>query len=123
MHGIFGPLLAGGVQFRQASARVPEEVAVFEEPVRHRALHGFSRHGLLDPDDARDSLAWVNSGFSLDAAVCIAGHDWAGLERLFLTYRERSDAMGSVNSLWVHCRTREGFRVSEGPGDQAGGPG
>jgi hypothetical protein len=41
----------------------------------------FSCHGLLDPDDARDRLAWANSGFSLDACVCIAGDDRAGLER------------------------------------------
>ena len=27
-------------------------------------------------------LMWDNSGFSLDACVCIAGHDRAGLERL-----------------------------------------
>ena len=38
------------------------------------------RHGLLDPDDARDMLTWDNSGFSLDASVCIAGHDRAGLD-------------------------------------------
>jgi len=28
---------------------------------------------LLDPDDARDRLAWGHGGFSLDASVCIAG--------------------------------------------------
>ncbi len=79
---MFEPLEAGGVQFRQASALTPEAAAVIEQQVRRRVLHWFSRHGLLDPDDARDRLAWVNTGFSLDACVCIAGHDRAGLERL-----------------------------------------
>ena len=55
---------------------------MIEEQVRRRVLRWFSCHGLLDPDDARDMLAWANSGFSLDASVCIAGHDRAGLERL-----------------------------------------
>jgi hypothetical protein len=32
---------------------------VIEEQVRRRVLHWFSRHGLLDPDDARDMLAWA----------------------------------------------------------------
>ncbi len=44
--------------------------------------HGTGRHGLLDPNEARDRLAWVNTGFSLDAAVRITGHDRTGLERL-----------------------------------------
>jgi hypothetical protein len=38
---------------------------VIEQQVRRRVLHGFSRHGLLDPDDACDMLAWDNGGFSL----------------------------------------------------------
>ena len=82
LDGLFNPLEAGGVQFRQASALAPEAVAVIEEQVRRRVLRWFSRHGLLDPDDARDRLAWANGGSPLDASVCIAGHDRAGLERL-----------------------------------------
>ena len=72
LDGLFDPLQAGGVQFRQASALAPEAVAVIEQQVRRRVLRWFSRHGLLDPDDARDRLAWANGGFSLDASVCIA---------------------------------------------------
>ncbi len=79
---MFDPLQAGGVQFRQASAPTPEAVAGIEQQVRRHVLRWFSRDGLLDPDDARDMLAWANSGFSLDASVCIAGPDRAGLERL-----------------------------------------
>jgi hypothetical protein len=66
---VFEPLEAGGVQFRQASALTPKEVAVIEEQVRRRVLRWFSRHGLLDPDDVRDMLTWDNSGFSLGASV------------------------------------------------------
>jgi hypothetical protein len=79
--GVFEPLQAGGIEFRQAAAQAPEAVAVIAEQVHRRGLGWFSRRGLLDPDDARDRLAWTNSGFSLDACVCIAGHDRAGLER------------------------------------------
>jgi hypothetical protein len=82
LDGVFEPLEAGGVQFRQASALAPEKVAVIEEQVRRRVLRWFSRHGLLDPDDARDMLAWAKGGFSLDASVCIAEHDRAGLDQL-----------------------------------------
>jgi hypothetical protein len=60
-----------------ASALAPEKVAVIEEQVRRRVLRWFSRHGLVDPDDACDRLAWDNGGFSLDASVCIAGQDRA----------------------------------------------
>ncbi|CRI65087.1 transposase (fragment) [Thiocapsa sp. KS1] len=63
-------------------ALTPETVATIEAQVRRRVLRWFSRHGLLDPEDARDMLAWDNSGFSLDASVRIAGHDRPGLERL-----------------------------------------
>ena len=57
--GVFDRLEAGGVQFRQASALTPEEVAVIEEQVRRRVLRWFSRHGLLDSDDVRDMLTWA----------------------------------------------------------------
>ena len=59
LDGVFEPLEAGGAQFRQASAPVPEEVAVIQAQVCRRVLRWFSRHGLLDPDDARDRLAWA----------------------------------------------------------------
>ena len=59
----------------------PTPVRHIEQQVRRRVLHGFSRHSLLDPDEARDRLDWVNTGFSLGASVCIASHDRAGLER------------------------------------------
>jgi hypothetical protein len=40
---------------------------------RRRVLRWFARRGLLDGEDARDKLAWDNSGFSFDASVRIAG--------------------------------------------------
>jgi hypothetical protein len=49
LDGVFEPLGAGGVLFRQASAPTPEAVAAIEQQVRRRVLRWFSRHGLLDP--------------------------------------------------------------------------
>ena len=70
----------------------------------------FSRHGLLDPDDARGMLAWASSGFSLDASVRIAGHDRAGLERL-LRYcarppfaLERIEQINEERIVYIVCR-------------------
>ena len=59
LDGVFEPLGAGGVQFRQAAPLTAEEVAGLCEQVRRRVLRWFSRHGLLDPNDARDMLAWA----------------------------------------------------------------
>jgi hypothetical protein len=59
LDGVFDPLQAGGVQFRQAAPLTAEEVAGLCEQVRRRVLRWFSRHGLLDPDDARDMLTWA----------------------------------------------------------------
>ncbi len=81
LDGVFEPPATGGVQFRQAAALPPDAVASLPAPVRRRVLRGFARRGLLDADDARDRLAWTNSGFALEASVCLPGHDRAGLER------------------------------------------
>jgi hypothetical protein len=51
-------------------------------------LRWFSRHSLLERDDARQMLAWESSGFLIDATVCIAGSDRAGLQ-LLLRYCAR----------------------------------
>ena len=70
------------VRFRPAAELTPEAVAAIAEQVRIRVLRWFARSGLIEPDDVREMRAWENSGFSLDAAVCVDGHDRAGLERL-----------------------------------------
>lgn len=59
LDGVFESLDGGGVRFRQASALAPDAAAMSEQQVRRRVLRWFSRHGLLDPDDARDILAWA----------------------------------------------------------------
>jgi hypothetical protein len=82
LDGVFEPPATGGVQFRQAAALTPDAVAAITEQVRRRVLRWFAHRRLLDPDDARDRLTWEHGGFSLDASVCIASHDRAGLERL-----------------------------------------
>lgn len=38
---------------------MPDAVAAIAEQVRRRVLRWFVRHGLLDPDDAHDMLAWA----------------------------------------------------------------
>ena len=45
-------------------------------------MRWFAHRELLEPEDARDRLAWKHGGFSLDASGCIAGHDRAGLTQL-----------------------------------------
>ena len=70
------------MRFRSAAELTPKAVAAITEQVRIRVLRWFARSGLIERDDARDMLAWENSGFSLDAAVCVAANDRAGLERL-----------------------------------------
>lgn len=80
--GAFEPLATDRVRFRHASALTPKEIAAIEARVHRQGLRWFSRHGRLDPDDARHLLAWDNSGLSLDASAPIAGHDRPGLERL-----------------------------------------
>ncbi len=50
--------------------------------VRRRVLRWFARNALLEPKEARDMLGWAHGGFSLDAAMRMAGQDRAGLERL-----------------------------------------
>ena len=59
LDGVFDPIEEGPVQFRQASALAPEEVALIEEQVRRRVLRCFSRLGLLHPHHVRDMLTWA----------------------------------------------------------------
>jgi hypothetical protein len=70
------------IRFRPAAAPTPDAVAASLEQVRVWVLRWFACSGLIELDDVRDMLAWENSGFSLDAAVRVATHNRAGLERL-----------------------------------------
>ena len=74
--------ISEAVRFRPAAPPTPDTVAAILEQVRVRVLRWFARSGLIEPHDVRDMLAWENSGLSLDAAVRVAAHDRAGLERL-----------------------------------------
>lgn len=80
--GVFEGGADGQVQFRPAQALTPEALAAIAAQVRQRVLRWFARSGLLEAADAQDMLGWEHGGFSLDAAVRIAGDDRAGLERL-----------------------------------------
>jgi hypothetical protein len=77
------------VQFTQAAAPTPQDLAAMQQQVRARVLRWFARTDHLDPTDARD-MAGCNhgGGFSLDASVRVDGTDRAGLEQL-LRYCDR----------------------------------
>lgn len=71
------------IAFFEATAIEASTVAAVQSTIRRRLLRLFVRRGLLEADDAKDMGAWQHDGgFSLDASVCIEGHDRPGLERL-----------------------------------------
>ena len=47
-----------------------------------RVLRWFARSGLIEPDDVREMLAWGNRLCSVDAGVCVAAQDRAGLKHV-----------------------------------------
>jgi len=74
--GVFGPAA------EQAATEAPPvfipsrpitaaDLAAVTERVRRRVIRWFRHAGLLDAHAAADMLAWVNSGFSVDASVGI----------------------------------------------------
>lgn len=72
-----------GVRFHEATALSRTDVEALQETVRRRVLHWFERHGRLEDHVVDEMLGWGHGGgFSLDATVRIAAHDWIGLERL-----------------------------------------
>ena len=72
-----------GLRFHEATALTSQLLERLQHTVRKRVLRHFQRHGLLEPHEAEDMLAWEHGGgFSLDASVRIEATDRAGLERL-----------------------------------------
>jgi hypothetical protein len=71
------------LRFHEATALSRELLESLQHTVRKRVLRHLRRHGLLEPHEAEDMLAWDHGGgFSLDASVRIEATDRAGLERL-----------------------------------------
>ena len=71
------------LRFHEATALTHELLEGLQHTVRSRVLRHFRRHGLLEPYEAEDMLAWDHGGgFSLDARVRIEATDRPGLERL-----------------------------------------
>jgi predicted Zn-ribbon and HTH transcriptional regulator len=71
------------LRFHEATGLTHELLERLQHTVRSRVLRHFARHGLLEPHEAQDMLAWNHGGgFSLDASVRIEATDRAGLERL-----------------------------------------
>lgn len=73
---------APSIIFHPASGIDSETVAQVQATLRRRILRAFVGRGLLESFEAKEMLGYQHSGFSVDAGVCIAAHDRAGLERL-----------------------------------------
>ncbi len=72
-----------GVAFHRASGLDDAGVAQVRADARKRILRAFVRRGLIEADDAKEMARFQHGGgFSVDAGVCIAATDRAGLERL-----------------------------------------
>jgi hypothetical protein len=71
------------LRFHEATDLTPQLLERLQHTIRSRVLRHFRRHGLLEPHDAQDMLAWNHGGgFSLDASVRIEATDRPGLERV-----------------------------------------
>ncbi len=88
-----------------------------------RVPRWLARSGLIERGDAREMLAWENSGLSLDAVVCVAANDRAGLERLLRPFVR----LLQVRFVEHCCRLKPKRRcpfladtVPSGPQDRAG---
>ena len=72
-----------GVAFHPASGLDDAAVAQVQAHARKRILHAFVSRGLIEADDAKEMAGYQHGGgFSVDAGVCIAATDRAGLEPL-----------------------------------------
>jgi hypothetical protein len=71
-----------GVTFHPATGIDADAVPQVQATLRKRILRAFVGRGLLESFDAKEMLGYQHSGFSVDAGVCIEGHDRAALERL-----------------------------------------
>ncbi len=80
--GVFVARADGQVEFAEAAALLPEDLAAVQQQVRARVRRWFARAGNLDAADLRDMASWDHGGgFSLHASVHIVGPDRSGLER------------------------------------------
>jgi hypothetical protein len=71
------------LRLHEATALTHKLLESLQHTIRSRILRHFRRHGLLEPHDAEDMLAWDHGGgCSLDASVRIEATDRAGLARL-----------------------------------------
>ena len=73
----------GAARSGKAALRIGAVVAQVQADARKRILRAFVRRGLIEADDAKEMAGYQHGGgFSVDAGVCIAATDRAGLERL-----------------------------------------
>jgi len=68
--GVFVACADGHVQFAEATALRPEDLAAVKQQVRQRVLRWFACASDLDAAHARDMASWDHAGgFSLDASI------------------------------------------------------
>ncbi len=74
---------SGKVKFHALAHLSADAIAQVQNDAKRRIVHAFIKRGLLDSIDGEVMLlSRHGGGFSVDASVCIAGDDRAGLERL-----------------------------------------
>lgn len=113
--GVFEAGEAGeGIRFHPASGLDEAAIEQAQADIRHRVLRAFVGRGLIEKVDAQEMLAYPHSGFSVDASVCIAATDRAGLERLLRYCARPPFAMDRL-------RQRGAELVHHCPKPQAGG--
>ena len=103
-----------GTRFHPASRLDEAAIEQAQAEVRRRVLRAFVSRGLIEKFDAQGMLAYPHSGFSVDAGVCIAPTDRAGLERLLRYCARPPFAMDRL-------RQRGAELVYHCPKPQAGG--
>jgi hypothetical protein len=88
-----------GIVFHPASAIDETAVAQVQTDLRRRILRAFVGRGLLESCDAKETLAYQHSGFSVDAGVCIEADDHkrgAKVDELHLTPLELIDRIAAL---------------------------
>jgi hypothetical protein len=83
-----------------------EDIDEVQESIRIQVLKYFGKKGYFDEDTINKMLTNENSGFSLDASVCIQSWDRDGLERLIRYCARPSFASESLrwNGPWLIYR-------------------
>ena len=122
VHPHFHILVADGIfsmedeslLFREA-VLTPDDIADTQDAIQRRVLKFFCKQGWFDQDTTQKMLSYENSGFSLDASVCVKASDRAGLERLIRYCARPSFASENLrwNGPWLTYRLPKPSRTGQ----------